>query len=285
MTAPPPSSHFDDAIRRYLAGESFGEIQAATGVTSTGFHRERARRDIPPRRHLTLPSVDIAAEYTAGESEYALSLKYSVGRGTIRSRLLEQGVQIRDQSEAGLVRTSRMTFEERGAQAWAANNATRGVTPDEDRLERAARTRMERGGFDSAAEKLLWELCSALGLHLQSQMAIGRYNVDLANRPVAVEVFGGGWHLRRKARHAERTKQILDQGWHLLIVWDLSESRLGAGAAEYLHAWHQEASGQPASTREYRVISGEGQLLSAGRVDRYEFTLEPPPRSRLHPWA
>jgi hypothetical protein len=120
------------------------------------------------------------------------------------------------------------------------------------------------------------------GIDSIAQRAIGVYNVDLAALPVAVEVLGGGWH-SIKTVHAERTPYILDEGWHLVMVWDYEgRSSLGPGAADYVVAFLDEVRRNPPATCQYRVISGQGKLLAAcGREDN-EFPLVPPPRGRLN---
>lgn len=111
----------------------------------------------------------------------------------------------------------------------------------------------------------------------QARGIVERYNA----LPVAVEVLGGGWH-GVKARHAERTPYILDAGWHLVMIWDHEgSSALSAGAADYLVSFAEEVRRNPPATCQYRVISGNGQLLAAcGREDN-EFPLVPPSRGGI----
>lgn len=268
----------DDAIRRYLAGEPWKQIHAATGVSINVLNRERGRRGIPPRRVKRLPDTDIAAAYRAGESEYSLSLRYGVSRNVIRQRLLGQGVQLRDMSAAGKVRARRMTPEERAAQAAAAHEAVRGTSHTEEQLLARALAREAKGLCDSPGELFLMaELCQR-GVDPIPQKAIGKYNVDFAAAPVAVEVLGGGWHYAKR-HHAVRTPCILNQGWCLLFIWNHEgQSALGPGAADYVISYLEEIRRDPALIGEYRVIAGRGQLLAAGRAEDDEFTLVPPPR-------
>src|SRR5690606_34733996 len=112
------------------------------------------------------------------------------------------------------------------------------------------------------------------------QKAIGKYNVDFAVAPVAMEVLGGGWHLAKR-HHAVRTPQILDAGWHLVFIWDHEgRSALTAGAADYVVTFLKQVRRNPPAVGQYRVISGDGQLLSTGSRDDDEFPLVPPPRGR-----
>lgn len=280
MAAPLDPVKLDDAIARYLAGEAQAQLLATTGISATTLHRERTRRGIPPRRHLALPVDDIAAAYIGGESEYALSRRYGVSRQVIRQRLEGAGVEIRDMAQAGKVRARRMTPDERRDQAAAAHAAVRGVKQPLDHLIRRAEAREARGLCDSPGELFLLGELRRRGLEPIVQKAIGKYNVDMAVAPVAVEVLGGGWHLAKR-RHAVRTPQILDAGWHLLFVWNHEgSSALTVKAADYVVAFLEEVRRNPPTISEYRVISGGGKLLASGRADDDEFALVAPPRGR-----
>lgn len=278
MAAPLDPAKLDHAIQLYLAGEPQQQILAATGISSTTLHRERTRRGIPPRREHVLPTADLTAAYAAGESEYSLSLRYGVSRNVIRRRLIAAGVEIRDMSAAGKVRARRMTPEERRRQAAAAHAAVRGSRRSEEELLRRAMLREQRGLYDSPGELFLFNELVARGLKPVPQKAIGKYNVDLAVAPVAVEVLGGGWHLEKR-HHSVRTPQILNAGWHLVFVWNHEgSSALTARAADYIVAFLDEVGRQPPTIGQYRVISGDGQLLAAGSGQDDKFPLVPPPR-------
>jgi len=70
--------------------------------------------------------------------------------------------------------------------------------------------------------------------------AIGPYNIDVAVHPVAVEIYGGGWHAagRAAARFPKRARYILDCGWHLVIIWvsEKSSYPLTIAASEYVRS-------------------------------------------------
>lgn len=282
MTRPLNPANLDHAIDLYLAGEPLLQIQATAGVSITRLHRERASRGIPPRKTLNLPAEQIVRQYLAGASENALSQQYGISRGPIARILTEAGVERRDMSEAGTIRSAKMTPGERRQQTAAAHRAARmRRTPQIDKLRRALRIELA-GQHGSAGESRLIEMLREYGHQPIPQRAIGPYNVDLALLPVAVEVLGGGWH-SIKATHAERAPYILDEGWHLVMVWDYEGlSSLGKGAAEYLVAFVEQMRRNPPATCQYRVITGQGQLLAASGREDDEFPLVPPPRGGLN---
>ena len=281
MAAPLDPANVDKAIELYLAGQTLSEIQATTGVGSTVLHRYRKRRGIPARPTSTLDPDRIVRAYLAGASEYALARENGTSRGPIERILRQAGVERRGCSEAGIVRNAQMTVEERKAQVFAANAAARGRTVSEiEKMRRALRNELTES-HQSVGEQLLGQMLRERGFDPIPQRCIGVCNVDLAMNPVAVEVLGGGWHAYKPV-HAHRVPYILDQGWHLVMVWDHEgRSALGPGAAEYLIAFTQEVRSNPPATCQYRVISGDGELLSSrGREDN-EFPVEPPPRGRF----
>lgn len=281
MAAPLDPAKLDHAIELYLAGESLEQIPAAAGVSVSRLHRERAARGIPPRSSRELPAAQIVRAYLDGASEYGLAKQHGVSRGPIARILTEAGVARRGTSEAGAVRNSKMSPDERKAQVAAANRGARKRRVPQIQKLRHALVTEARGEHDSAGERMLAEMLCERGLQVTAQRAVGVYNVDLAVLPVAVEVLGGGWH-SFKATHAERIPYVLDEGWHLVMVWDHEgRSALGPGAADYLVAFLEEIRRHPPATSQYRVISGQGQLLAARGREDDEFPLVPPPRGGL----
>jgi len=279
MAAPANPLHLDDAIERYLAGEEFEEIKAATGIGSSVFNRERRRRGIPPRRFIDLPMRDIIDEYIGGESAQSLGPRYGVTGRTIGLRLAKAGVPLRTLSEAQTNRTT----NEATRKAERITRYRRKLRQSETRRNETAEFRRrassrERSRFDSYGEQVFDHMLRNRGFDPVPQHAVGRYNVDLAVAPVAVEILGGRWHTGNP-KYATRTPYILNQGWHLAFVWCGNGERTpGEGAAGYVAALIDEMRRQPTAVGQYWMISGDGELLGAGSVNDDEFTLIPPSR-------
>lgn len=281
MPAPLDPAKLDYAIELYLAGKPVQEIATTAGVSVTRFHRERVARGVPSRKTRELPIADIASAYLGGASELALGKQYGVSRNVIARRLAEAGVQRRGSSEAGITRAAKLSAADRKTQAAAANRAARMRRVPQIQKHRRALDLELAGQAQSSGEAELHQLLADRGLMATRQRAIGVYNVDLALLPVAVEVLGGGWHAV-KTVHAERTPYILDEGWHLVMVWDYEgRSALGPGAADYLVTFLEQVRRNPPATCQYRVISGQGEVLAARGREDDEFPLEPPPRGSL----
>jgi very-short-patch-repair endonuclease len=280
VARPLRSADLDHAIQLYLAGEPVQQIPAKSGVSLSRLQRERVARGVPARGH-DLPMDDIIRAYQSGATELALARQYDVARGTITNRLVAAGVPRRGLSEATRIASAAMTKEQRKARAAAAHAARRAGRISDLEKRRNALRKERLGNFDSQGEQALYSWIWNLGERPTVQRAIGPYNVDMAVLPVAVEVLGGGWHAT-KSEHSERTPYILDAGWHLVMVWDYEgASALGPGAADYVVAFADEVRRNPPATCQYRVITGQGELLAACGRESDEFPLVPPPRGRL----
>ena len=281
MPAPLDPADVDQAIRLYLAGKTSREIKAATGVSETALCRYRKARGIPTRPTNSLNPEQVVRAYLAGASEYAIAREHGISRGPISRILREAGIERRGCSEAGLVRNAQMTREQRKAQTFAANVAAKATRRDDIHKSRQALRNELTESHQSVGEQLLGSMLRERGIDTIPQRAIGVCNVDLAMNPVAVEVLGGGWHAYKPV-HAQRIPYILDQGWHLVMVWDHEgRSALSSGAAEYLVSFTEQARRKPPATCQYRVISGDGELLAARGREDDQFPVVPPPRSRL----
>ena len=215
---------------------------------------------------IEIPNLnDLLQRYIAGESENKLAREAGVNRWTFRQRLLAAHIDPRTQPEAERFKWARMTPAERERQISAAHAAVRGRILS-FREKHAQALGKEKALCNTAPIET--ELATTLrtrGLCITQQKTIGIYNVDVAIDvpPIAVEIFGGSWHCYggHLARFHKRVKYILNEGWHVVIIWlDARRYPLGKGAIEYLLSLRQELSGNPPSRRQYRVILGNGQL-------------------------
>ena len=221
---------------------------------------------------------DIAvADYVGGMSEFAVANKFDISRSVLTRVLNERGVERRNMKAAQAVRYSQTCPDARRAMTWAANIAARGRGHSLEEKAKRARTVMARKLHTSEAEFHLQAMLSARGIGSVMQEAIGPYNCDLGAFPVAVEVFGGGWHWhgRHLLRTSERFRYILNAGWHVLVIKTSKRIPLTETAADYITAFIQEARSNPAARREYRVIRGAGEVLAAGSADDDEITIIP----------
>ncbi len=215
-------------------------------------------------RRIELPDLDHLLQcYVTGEPEQKLALESGVSRALFRRRLIEHGITPRNVSDSMFIRWRKATPEQRQQMVAAAHVASKGrhVTERELLLHSATNERNLLGAVPIEYE-LSAQLIAA-GLHVTQQKAVGVYNVDVAinEPPVAVEIFGGGWHAsgRHAIRFLKRTEYLLDHSWSVVIVWiDSRRYPLGVGCVDYLVALSNTLRNHPTPLREYRVILGDG---------------------------
>lgn len=255
----------NDAVALYVAGKTLREAAAIVGISESPIGRELKRRGITGRSRRLPTNREAVDAYIAGESEQAVARRFGMDRGVLRRQLIEAGVEgIRSYSEAQKIRAQRMTIEERKRNVAAANAAVRGKPVPEGRLVKAAQAREAAAVVGSAGEALMLRMLA--DLEPVPQKAVGRYNVDLAVAPVAVEVLGGEWH-GYKRHHLTRSKAILNAGWVMLFVWNTQTYPLAGGAADYAVALVEQARRDPSLVGQYRVIRGDGELVAEGSAD------------------
>lgn len=296
MTRKIPPADMDNAIKAYLSGLNTEEASELFGFTAGPLVRElKARgllrnkeerkfvrcRNISKTRMANNPfRVDeISARYLAGESVNSLAKFYNTSRSVITIRLKHAEIELRGQTTANQLRAALTPAEEHIRRAENAHAAIRGVKRTENELIQRAQTRELRPSNVSQAEILLAQWLTERGVSVIPQQAIGKYNVDLGTHPIAVEVFGGGWHFAKN--HIERFDYIFNAGWHVLIVYVSGRlSVLTPGAADYIVSFLQETTANPTAPREYRMIWGEGKLYTAGSANSYELASIVPHRGR-----
>jgi len=222
----------------------------------------------------------LVREYLAGRSVLDLAREFGVSRNVIDRRLDRAGIERRGRSAANIVRMSKLTPEERSANAAAAHAAIRGTARSFETKVRVALAKQASGVIDSEWEAMVAADLRSCGIDPIPQLAIGPYNCDIAAHPVAVEVFGGHWHFsgRHLARAEERIRYLGDAGWHVLMLVineRVPAYRYTVATGDHLVAYIKQARANPAAPRKYRVIDCRGQALAAGRCDDDNIAIEP----------
>lgn len=279
------------AAELYASGKTFQQVASELGMDSESLRVALKRRGVKARPNSYrsaesfVPCPDgLVDAYLAGTSELVLSKTHGVSRGMVARWLREKNITRRTPKVANALTAASLTPGERAAKAAAAHAAVRGTTNSERHQARIAlaRERVCYGGSPSAGTEYLAQELAARNIAFVREKAIGRYNVDIAlgTRPVAVEVLGGNWH-GCKPVHAKRTPYILNAGWSILFIWNQQLVPLDSGALDYLLSYVEFACGNPRFPCEYRVIRGDGQLVSVGSLDDDDFPLVPPSQRKL----
>lgn len=262
----------DDILRGYLSGETIRAIANRVGcdpsVISFRLQEAGARERGTNIWNMSLDDGEIVRLYNSGMSVKALAAKFGVSRNVIDRRLKRANIIPRGRSESMFVRMSQTSPEERMRLTAFAHDAKRGVPEPFDRRCQIAATRERTLSGSTPAEV---DFCNSLidrGFKCILQKAVGSYNIDIAiiEPPIAVEIFGGGWHHsgRHAARYRKRIEYLIDCGYTPIIIWVGKNWPLGIGAIEYIIALSQKLSSGEADGREEHVIRGDGYLCSVG---------------------
>jgi hypothetical protein len=240
----------DNAIRRYVAGEcSLKLIAAEYHTTSRTLKTELANRGLDIR--------------SMSDSQ---AIRHTRDRGTQWwKRFREAGRQ------AAIHRTNtnewKAKFTGYAANAWAAN--TRRIHTEAEREARALtheRLRLKVSPYAIILNDWLVER----GVQTTMEAACGRYNIDIACGPIAVEVHAYSFNPigPTRLRERERLKYICNRGWLVLYVWISARAFvLDPRAADDIVATLKATKSDPALIGQYRVIRGSGQLVTTGRPD------------------
>ena len=214
-------------------------------------------------------------QYRSGVSMLQLSTTHGVSRAVIERVLRENDVPIRGPRAANQIVAANKTPEQHLACSMAGRAGVAGRPRPEHLIEQRARTNERRAKLVGPYERLLVQWLD--GLEIKPQKAAGRYNIDFAIGPIAVEVFGGHRHShgRHAQRHARRTKYLLDQGWFVIFIWATS-ARFTPVVAEYVRAQLDLTRRDPTLWGQYRVVWGDGQDVTALCPQFHEFPRVPP---------
>lgn len=281
-----PDETVEHAVREYVAGKSASAISREIGTSAdvvTGWMRANGIQVRPatfyPRvgiDRVQLPTDEVAALYEAGESEFALARRFDATRASIRIRLKRAGVHIRNQSEAEALKWSRMTEEQRTAQVRPAHRASAGRAKSIEEKSKIARTRQAHGLNRSSGEFILTAVLESRGVAVVPQQAVGIYNCDIGAFPVAIELFGGGWHwYGGHARIApDRIRFFMEHGWSMLMIRVDERSRLTEATADMICSYMATRSDGQDAIPEYRVVRANGEPICSGRLGEGDITIE-----------
>lgn len=274
-------------INEYQAGKTTTQIAAELGITAEAVKNFLRKHGIPSHggNRLDVPTEEIATLYRNGMPEYMIAKRFGVSRMVITRRLKEAGVEKRPIGDVVRATVAARTPEENQRYTEAAHAAVRGIPKTHDVKCRMALGKQRALSHVSPQERVLQDMLTKRGIAVIPQQAIGPYNCDLGTYPVAVEIFGGGWHWtgRHLLRTPERFRYILNAGWHILVVKvEAARHPLSESTADYVATFVEQARRDPSAVREYRVIRGAGELLAAGRADDDQISIVQTLRRRRH---
>jgi very-short-patch-repair endonuclease len=223
--------------------------------------------------------LDLHKRYLAGESSTDLAKVAGVHNLTIRKGFLRLGLSVRSHSDARTIEASRAGANVRAKRAVAAHDAIRGKKrPINELLQRAA-TRQNNPPLLSSSVKRVVNFFDSCGIAFDREVACGKYNIDFViYGNIAVEVFGGQWHGsgRHATRHEKRIRYILDQGFHVIIIWVNKRTQdAWIRALSDTIAEIYKLRGDPTALRQYRVIWSDGNFCVSRNSYDNDFPFKP----------
>lgn len=264
-----PNIDIDEAIKLYQSGMSLAKIADRFGCSVASVHSHiRGCVEMRPRGGVTL-SPDASTESVVSMYQSGVSVKqiaYVLGhsRDWVNTRLHQAGIVPRGRSESMFLRMSQTSQEERRRLSDAAHIAAKNRRRPYEEKCKIALTRECNLCSISKAEILCREMLEARGFHCTAQKAIGPYNIDVAIDvpPIAVEIFGGGWHFHghHAATHHKRFEFLLNCGYTpVIIVVDGRRYPLDIGAIEYIVALSEQICRGESVWCENHMIRGDGK--------------------------
>lgn len=275
----------DELVYWHNSGLSENELAAKFNASRTTIRRRLNMAGVPMmgRERVSLPTDKLVEMYLSGESENSIAAKYETSRTVIRNRLLKAGIAIRGQADANRLMMSQRTPEEIARFTAPMHIAARGKKRTFEQLCNGAIGKERSLSHASADELLFASWLTERGLTPIPQKATGPYNIDVAVHPVAVEIYGGGWHAYgdHAARSHKRFEYILNNGWAAVVIWVYKRDRpLTVQAADYVVAFLEQVRSNPALIGQYRVILGDGQDVTIDGTNLDYVSVKPSLASR-----
>lgn len=278
----PPDGH--NICERYVAGEGAAAIGKTFGVSEIPIVRILREACIPLRPRWNwkadLPWAEARAMYEAGSSLEEVGARFGYNGVTIARGFHERGWLVRDGSAASRTFYAHATPTQRAeitkgvARQW---ERTRGIPLPAESARKRAQFHQESLRLCGAGEAVVGEWLRKRGLEVIPQLAVERYNIDLALGPVAVEIHWKTGSPFSSRNTGSRIKYLTHRGFHVIYIW-VGKCPLRESVADDVVAFLEQASSDPSPIGKYRVIRGCGEFVTEGCDDLDQFSLIRPPR-------
>lgn len=237
-------------------------------------NRSKGRK---PHNFLNIDTNSIISAYKSGESELSISKRLGFSRNVIRNRLVSNGIEIRDGSEANFLRFQNYSKEQRhdivkkAQSVWIKQVKQR--TPDI--MKKVARARCKRIGL---GERYMCETLTENGINYTTKKACGIYNIDITIGTIAVEIARYRIKSGKSKRFGERFKYISDHGYTFIYISFMNMRQLIAQIDNIIRII-KETDSLPPSKRKNLVIRCCSNCSSRFRNNKGQFASIPTPET------
>jgi hypothetical protein len=219
------------------------------------------------RKRLNICADDIINKYTSGMSVKQVADFFKISRGAVVSRLHDVGIIQRDRSESMYLRMSNLTFEERKKLTKKANETLVGTNqPIEGRIKRAEGVQKSLSKVGKG-EDILQGWLEQRGLNVVPQLAVNIFNIDLAIKPIAVELLCAAAYPLSRPFDRNKIKYLCNHGWLVIYITVWKASQMTERCADYVKSCFDILQSDPSMIGQYRMVRGSGDVYSFGSGD------------------
>lgn len=289
MPRKPNFIDFDNVRRLRGEGKSIAVIAKIIGIKATtlwsgiyrtGFDIGERIKGGPER--IDLDANEIVQSHLSGETVQRIAKRIGVSRGTIVSRLIDQGITPRSFNQAQSIRFKNSTQEYRSAITRSAHDACRNREASIQEKIKRANTRHEHGTHKGFGEIELFEAMSIAGLEPKAQWPCGFYNIDIGiDLSIAVELLNLPTAYLRSPKCIERSKYLRNQGYCIVLVMFHREEQLIANL-DYIVTFLKRAELDPALRSKDWMIRCSSQRFARGSNDLGQLTAVPTPERFIY---
>jgi len=207
---------------------------------------------------------DIIQKYLSGTSEKAIAKQMQISRSAVRSFFIRNGIQPRGRSESMFVRMKNATPEERQRLSKAAHDKVRGMKRSKKELIERAIIRQKNKSIVGKGERLLDKWLKERGFDTIPQMAVDKFNIDIAIPPVAVELNISSWNPLTNRHDPQKIEYLTNNGWAIIYIHIKTIALLSEVQADYITSYIKQVRSDPSLIGEYRVIGRDAKLKAIG---------------------
>ena len=177
-----------------------------------------------PAKKIELNTAELVTRYQAGEDAMRLAAEFGVSDATIRRRLREAGVDVRNKSDAG-----KLVWEQADSTKYAQiaelGASMRGVPKSTEHMDKIMRARAN--SFENKTDSHLIgkfedefaEWLKGYSYPVIRQKAFLYYNIDIVIGDFAIEIWTANNDPLNDRHQSLKIRRLVESGWNVIYVW------------------------------------------------------------------